>query len=464
MPETRLQTLQRQHAELYAQADELINKPGRGDAEDGRAADLIAQCRTLKTQIERERQLERDLAEHSSFRTEPVRDLPHPGAPPTETREAATRHGTRVVGSSRAGHVKIDSYGTILEDIGPGTMGQRAWDATQDPHYAKAFRVFLRKGLNGLDSAEFRALEAGLDGQGGVFVPIDTLTEVVQRKPTPTRLAGLVRTLTTGRDIVQMPRVTANGSDDRYASPFRVTWGDTHASESDVDVSTPADFFGVAEIPVHTAMMSCPISRNLIDDSAFAIQSWVTGEYSAVKDLVYDDMILNGTGVLQPRGILQSTGSTSAFNQVPTTNVGNPLTADGILSVTGAIEEQYDENQITVMRKTSTWLAVRKLKDSQNRYLVGMDAGSEAGFGNKPVRTVDGYPVLFSGFMPATGAANNILVCGDFGGYYLAQRLSLSIQVLRETRAKRNQVEILASLRFGGNVVEPWRFRVGVQS
>jgi HK97 family phage major capsid protein len=205
------------------------------------------------------------------------------------------------------------------------------------------------------------------------------------------------------------------------------------------------------------------LSRDLIDDSAFAVQTWVQTEFGKVKDLVYDDMILNGTGVLQPRGVLNTTG-TNAFNQVPTTNVGDPVTADGVLDVTGQIEEQYDEDQVIVMRKTSTWRAVRKLKDSQNRYLVGMDSGGEAGFGTKAQRQVDGYPVIFSGFMPATGTANKIILSGDLGGYYLAQRLSLSIQVLRETKAKRNQVEVLASIRFGGNVVEPWRFRVGVQS
>lgn len=461
MAETRLQQLQRQHSEQYQAADALIQKPDRGDADTTRLLDLIGQCKSLKAQIEAERQAERDLAEHRGFRSDPVRDLPHADR---ERASTVTPNGTRVVGEAEAGHVRIDHLGTVIEDVGPGIMGQRAWDATRDPAYARAFRSYLRKGLNGLDSAEFRALDGGLDGQGGVFVPIDFLTQVVQRKPTPTRIAGMVRTLTTSRDTVQMPRITSNGGDDRYASPFRVTWGDTRSNDSDVDVATPGDLSGIAEIPVHTAMMSCPISRNLIDDSAFAIQSWVQNEYASVRDLVYDDMILNGSGVLQPRGILQTLGNANAFNQVPSVNLGNPITADGVLDLTGLIEEQYDENQTVVMRKTSTWRALRKLKDGQNRYLIGMDSGGEAGFGVRPVRTIDGYPVVFSGFMPAAGANAAAIIAGDFSGYYLAQRLSLSIQVLRELKAKRNQVELLASLRFGGNVVEPWRFRAGVQA
>lgn len=463
MPLTRLQSLQNQHSELYTQAEELINKPERTDAETTRSLDLINQCKAVKAQIEQERQIERDLGEQRGFRIDPVRDVPHAHGR-SDSARVQTRHGTTTMGLSDAGHIRIDERGTTLESVGPGIMGEAAWQAIQDPAYARAFDMYIRKGWNGIGAAERRALDGGLDGTGGVFSPIQFLGEVVQRRPTPTRLAGMVRTITANSDLITMPRVTSNGGDDRYSSPFRVTWGDNPPTQTSVDVSTPTDTFGLGQISIYTAMLSCPLNCNLVDDSGFNVQGWTSGEYSNVRDLLYDDMILNGVGVYQPRGIMSTLGSSNAFNQVPTTNIGSSITADGILDLSGLIEEQYDENQFFFMRKTSTWRKIRKLKDSQNRYLVGMDSGGEAGFGNRPMRTLDGYPVIFSGFMPAEGSGANSVLVGDPRGYYLAQRLSLSVQVLRETLAKQNQVEILAKLRFGGNVVEPWRFRVGVQS
>ena len=92
-------------------------------------------------------------------------------------------------------------------------------------------------------------------------------------------------------------------ADDKYTTAFRATWtGEIPAADPDVDDS---NLLGNVEIPVHTAMLSAPVSRNLIEDAAFPIQCWLESELNQVIDLLYEDMILNGTGIGQPTGILQ---------------------------------------------------------------------------------------------------------------------------------------------------------------
>ena len=66
-----------------------------------------------------------------------------------------------------------------------------------------------------------------------------------------------------------------------------------------------------------------------------------------------------------------------------------------------------------------------------------------------------------SQWMPNIGASNFPLIFGDLKGYYLAQRVGFSIQVLDQTRAKANQIELVGRVRFGGRPVEPWRFKIG---
>ena len=79
-------------------------------------------------------------------------------------------------------------------------------------------------------------------------------------------------------------------------------------------------------------------------------------------------------------------------------------------------------------------------------------------------RQLAGYPVTYSGFMPNRGSANYPVILGDLGGYYLVERVGFSIQVLNEVYAEVNQKVLLGRLRFGGQVAEPWRIKIGQQS
>jgi hypothetical protein len=38
-------------------------------------------------------------------------------------------------------------------------------------------------------------------------------------------------------------------------------------------------------------------------------------------------------------------------------------------------------------------------------------------------------------------------------------RSNISIQILDQTRAKENMTEVVAKLRYGGDLVEPYKFR-----
>lgn len=240
---------------------------------------------------------------------------------------------------------------------------------------------------------------------------------------------------------------------------MRITWtGEIPASSTAMRVTDPV--FGQTQIPIYTAMMSIPVTNDMIEDSSFPLLSWLSGKFAETIDLLKDNMVLNGGGQGQPTGILLNPGDSGGTQPaVVTSGNANSLTADGLVKLAYSLPEQYEDGAAWVMNKTNTAMAVAQLKDSNNRYLWGMgyqDSGLEPTIRN---RTLLGYPVLWSGFMPSVAANAYPIIFGDLRGYYLVNRVGLSIQVLRELYAETNQVLVLGRIRFGGQVVEQWKLK-----
>jgi len=130
-----------------------------------------------------------------------------------------------------------------------------------------------------------------------------------------------------------------------------------------------------------------------------------------------------------------------------------------LLDLNLSLPEQYDSNARYLMNKTGSYKTVRKLKDSNNRYLLGNGLG-DSGMVTGNLRELDGYPIVWSGLMPDPAANATPIIFGDFQGYQLVNRVGFSIQVLRELYAELNQVAIVGRIRFGGQVIEPWRLKI----
>jgi HK97 family phage major capsid protein len=380
--------------------------------------------------------------------SQPAYQLPHPDG--SKTFVAWQPAGETHIEDNRKGGVDI-------EQVGEGLIGAKAWQAIRQPDYRESFMSYLKAGWGGLSNVQQKTLQEGSDTAGGFLVPEDLMNAIVMKKPTPTRILNYVQTFTTSRDALTIPKVNWS-TDDLYTTGIKVTWtGEVPASSTTSRVTDPV--FGSVRIPVFTAMLSMPVTNDMLEDSAVALLPWVESRFAETIELTKDDRFLNGTGVGQPAGILLNPGGT---NQPATVVSGNAsaLLADGIVALGYSLPEQYDDEARFVMNKTNTAKAVAQLKDTSNRYIWGMgyqDSGIVPPLRN---RELLGYPVNFSGFMPNVGANNFPIIFGDFRGYYAVNRIGLSIQVLRELYAETNQVLLLGRIRFGGLVAEDWRLKV----
>lgn len=358
--------------------------------------------------------------------------------------------------------------GRKLLDEGPNAglnSKQMATISTKD--YSDAFRTYLRKDVRGLAGTELKTLQEGQDDQGGFLVPLDVLNRIISREPTPTRVGGRVTRFTTGRDKVSIPVVNYAGAADDpnaqlYTTGMRTIWtGEVPASSTVERVVQPV--FSQVSVPIYTAMMSMPLTNDLIEDAMFPLVNWVSNKFAETVDLFQEASAINGTGVGQPAGILLNPG---AVKQPAVVATGSPtLTADGLQTVAWSLPEQYDDNSAWVMNKTSSGQAIAKLKDANGRYLwqnfdEQLAVGLGGGNGGESRRVLLGYPVLFTGFMPGQGANNYWGIFGDLTGYYQVNRVGFSVQVLKELYAETNQILLLGRLRFGGMTAEPWKMLI----
>lgn len=377
------------------------------------------------------------------------------GMLPLAANTPATAHGAR-----KSGEAILDDQGEsiLVNSEGEPLLDDKTFAAIGAPEYKSAFRRYLRQGIQGVKADDLKALQEGLDVSGGYLVPPDILNRLIAKDPAPTNVAARVTRLNTSRDAMTIPRVTYT-TDDIYTSGMRVTWtGEVPASATTHRVTEPT--FGQIRIPVYTAMMSLPLTNDMIEDAAYPVVQWCTGKFEETIELLRDNMIINGTGVGQPSGILVNPNATDNPATV-VSGATSTLTADGIIDLGFALPEQYDRNGAFVFNKTNSALAIAKLKDGDGRYLWGSGL-QDSGLAVPAIRQREllGYPVMLNAFMPNIAASAYPIIFGDLSGYYLINRVAFSIQVLRELYAETNQVLLLGRVRFGGVVVEPWRMKI----
>lgn len=407
----------------------------------------------------------------AGFLTSPVAQAPTPAG---SAGVFAANYKANGVQFDPAGHADVSrtAKGLVLDDeVGPGVFGPQKWEMIKSFEYKKDFNAYLRKGMAYAEGYGQKTLMEARDDQGGIFAPADMLQRVLGRSPAPTQLRGLVQSITTGRDSVEIPRKLYS-ADDKYTTNFRANWtGESPADGTGAQAAIDDNrIFGSWRIPVHTAMLNGALSKNLLDDAAYPIQSWLEGELGETADLLYEDVIVNADGVGKPTGILFGAAATNNgttvrpdLPEVISSGVDGALSYDFLTSLQMALAPQY-ENDYTrwVMEKRTTLQAIAKLKDANNRPLFTQGAGDYGIVGavGKNRRVLDDQVVL-SSFMPTLATGAYPIIYGDLRGYMLVNRLALSIQVLYETKAKLNMIEIVARLRFGGQTVEPYRLKIG---
>lgn len=150
-----------------------------------------------------------------------------------------------------------------------------------------------------------------------------------------------------------------------------------------------------------------------------------------------------GTGTAQPQGIV--TGATLGL----TTASSTVIAADELFGVLHSVDPAYrSDPSFGWMMNDNILLAIRKLKDSQGRYL--WEPSLQVG---QPDRLLK-YPVFVNQFMASTIATTNkTVLVGALGKYKIRDVNSIRLRKLVERYADADQVGIIAFMRSDGKLL-----------
>jgi HK97 family phage major capsid protein len=341
-------------------------------------------------------------------------------------------------------------------------------DAKKEAH-KRAFDVYLRspahetnalgraaEQLKGYGPEEMNALLGTNDELGGFTIPEDFRAELLRALPgfAAVRQAG-ARIVPTSRQIVVFPTVKS-GTDpyssgitnnDEQATGGNMNWKPQgYVTGGTVPPQQDQPQFGQERIPVHVWQPNAvELSRELLDDSVFPLETILAQLFAETKALDEDWAFLNGDGVGKPEGILNA--------GCATVNVGNPITYNGLVDLYYTLRAQYRTRSAWMM-SSLVFAEIVKLNTGAGGMLIFPP--------NAPPNTLFGRTVHFTEFLPNPGAANKVILLGEFSHYIVAERSEMRINRLVERFAPN--IGVLPHARLGGQLTRKEAFRIGVQS
>ena len=188
------------------------------------------------------------------------------------------------------------------------------------------------------------------------------------------------------------------------------------------------------------------ISNSLINNSQFDIVSYVVNKVAESIAVFIENELINGTTKIN--GVLDTTKNTTVDKFETTADVP---TADELIAMQVKIPQQNQANCMWLV-SNKTLVALRQLKDGNQRYLLNDDVTNGFGY------TLLGKPVMVSDNMTDTN-----VVYGDFSAMYVNVHEDVAIQVLNEKYADEHATGVLAWLEMDARVIEPQKLVVSAK-
>jgi len=271
---------------------------------------------------------------------------------------------------------------------------------------------------------EARSLNTGTDAKGGYLVPESFAETIIMKlaEKSYIRNAANVSTSTSTENL-------AVEGDDGSS-----TWVDEEGTYGESDPT-----IGRVVLEAWKAGRIVKVTDEALQDTVPAIENYVAIKFAKSTTKLEEAAFVAGDGVKKPTGFLVTadTGVTAAS--------ATAFTADEIVDLEYSIDEDYEQNASWCMNKNTKKL-VRKLKDGNGDYLWSK------GFNGEP-DTLDGYPIITNKHMPDVATGTSPIAFGDFGYYYIKDRLVMNIKRLDEKYADTGHVGFRVDKRVDGKLV-----------
>lgn len=292
----------------------------------------------------------------------------------------------------------------------------------------KAFETFLRKGREGLSADEVKTLRISDDTGGGYLAEDQFIAEVDKNVVQFSPVRAAARVGQTGSGSVIIPRRTGRPTG---------SW----VGETETRTETESTY-GQAEVPIDEMACYVDVSNKLLEDAAVDVGGEVAFDVAEEFGRMEGAAFVSGNGTKKPLGFMSDTN-------LLYTPAGHAtlIQSDGLIDLFYALAPFYRQRG-TFMCNGSTLAAIRKLKDTQNRYLW------EPSLVVGQPETILGRPVVEAVDMPDIGANTYPVAFGDFStGFRIYDRVGLSLIRDPFTQATGGLTRFHARKRVGARVI-----------
>ncbi|KAA9357231.1 phage major capsid protein [Larkinella humicola] len=318
----------------------------------------------------------------------------------------------------------------------------QASESQAETAHAQAFDAFLRYGFADLDEAEKRALgefqkavESGANSRaqsaasgaaGGYLVPREFSRELEVALKAYGGMLELGRIWGTGTGAtVDWPTVDDTGV------KGRILTAGSDATPGSTDLGFGNKTFGAY---TYTSDV-IKVDNALVQDSDFDLGALITEAMGIRFGRIQNEHYTKGTGVNQPEGVVTSAG---VFNTGVAATV---ITADNLLDLLHSVNRAYRRNAKYTLNDL-TLAAVRKLKDSQGRYIWQMGDITKGS-----PDTIWGYQYIVNDDLADIAASAKTVGFGDFSRYIIRNVAQPLITRLTERFAEYNQTAYVGFMR-----------------
>lgn len=296
-----------------------------------------------------------------------------------------------------------------------------------------AYKKAFWNGMRSKHASVSNVLSEGTDSEGGYLVPDEYENTLVQALEGENVIRGRSHVITTSNGTHKIPVVASKGE---------ASWIDENGAYPEDD-----DTFAQVSIDAHKVGTIIKVSEELLNDSAFNLESYFAQEFGRRIGTKEEDAFINGNGSSKPTGILTSAevGVTAASDKA--------ITADEIIDLFYSLKGVYRRNAVWVLND-STVKVIRKLKDENGQYIW------QPALKDGDHDTLLGRPILTTGAMPEIAADAKPVIFGDLSYYWIGDRQGVTFKRLNERYADMGQVGFLASKRVDGKLVLPEAIKV----
>jgi len=322
---------------------------------------------------------------------------------------------------------KLNSIEAMMKRPNAGVESKQVDDSI------RIWETFLRKGKEGLDEVEQKALVVGTAATAGNLAPAEYVEELIKVITEISPVRSVARVRQTSNKEIEVPSKTAS---------FAAAW----TAEAGTRSETTGYTTSLNTIPTHELYALVDISSALLEDSVFDLEAEMNLEFAEQFAKAEGAAFISGNGTNKPTGI---TDSASAVASGVTCASATAITADEMVEFVHSLKADYARNASFMMNRT-TLGAIRKLKDTAGQYIFQTGFSGQAGLPN----TILGHPYVEAPDVADIATGTKPIIFGDFRrGYMIVDRVSLSVLRDPYSQASTGNVRYLARRRVGGEVV-----------